>query len=470
MHPAVFWAFGIIVIITVAKAFFLRGEKPNPWRSYSRGRDEYIKPLEGAVSIYGAVVGGFIVFGLVQVGFQGGLTGYILGASYLFGIPFILYSLRRAEKAGFLDKGLLGIDALIRDRFGVFTETMFIVVTSFLFIGVLAGQFIAVLAFIREFIGSEVAVAVSVIGCLLTIAYTVWFGLRGVLANDLLQGAFEFSLSLLIPGAILYQLWGQPINFTPLSQGIGGSYGTAYPILGGLFLILSFIARADLWQRLSLVEPNKQRRVITWVVLGLLFYYIAMTAAGMLLQQNPQILPSASDAPASSLVPLIIRELINNGIIQVICVSGLLIALLSSIDSYLNLVGLLVAKLYLYNVEKDTEIAEDKKGAIKLATSRIATFGVALATIVVAYLMPDLVDIISASFGFIGIIVPVVFVALKRDKPVPDYIGAVPILVSLVILLVSIPFLKKIAFVPATFIGMLLLGALLFFRKNKPAD
>lgn len=463
----VFIAFTMIVTLSVAKSLFLKRKKGSQWIAYAKGTESYIRPLEAGISIYGAVVGGFIVFGLVQIGFEGGLTGYILGLAYLIGAPFLIWALKRAKESDYLGKGLLSIDALLRARFGRYTETMFITITSFLFAGILAGQFIAISTFLKEFSGSEVAAVTLGIGCLLTISYTIWFGLRGVLANDILQGLFEFALSIIVPGVVIYEASKNPIHFSLLSTGIGGQYGTAYPFIAGIFLALSFLVRADLWQRLSIVEPKKQSRVLAAVIIGLFFYYVGMTTVGLLLKQNPDVFPFAQQIPATYFVPVIIRELLGSSILQIICVSGLLLALLSSIDSYLNLAGLFVAKLYLSNVD-DKELKPDQRDAIQVTNARIATFAIALITVTISLLIPDLVDIISASFGLMGVLVPVVFVALKYKKPIPDFVGAISLFVSLILLIMALPFLKKLAFVPATVIGFVLFGALLTISKNKP--
>lgn len=467
MTSFVFWAFAFIVSFSVVKSLILKRKKGSQWTSYAKGTETYISPLQAGISIYGAVVGGFIVFGLVQIGFEGGLTGYILGLSYLIGAPFLIWALKRAKEGDYLGKGLLSIDALLRARFGRYTEAMFIATTSFLFAGILAGQFIAISAFLKEFTSSEVAVVTLGIGCLLTIVYTIWFGLRGVLANDILQGIFEFSLSVIIPGVVIYQALNNSTQFSLRSQGIGGQYGTAYPFIAGIFIALSFLVRADLWQRLSIVEPKKQSRVLAAVIIGLLLYYIGMTSVGLLLKQNPAVFPFAQNVPAASFVPIIIRELISSPILQIISISGLLLALLSSIDSYLNLAGLFVAKLYLSNLD-DKKLEPQQLEAIQLTNARIATFAVALITVTISLLVPDLVDIISASFGLMGVLVPVVYVALKWKRPLPDFVGAIPLFVSFILLIITLPFLKKLAFVPATILGFVLFAALLAVSKNKP--
>jgi Na+/proline symporter len=467
MSNPIFWAFAGIVAISVIKSFFLKWSKEKGWVYYSRATEGHISLLQGILSIYGAVVGGFIIFGLVQIGFQGGLTGYILGFSYLIGAPLLLFSMKRIQKEGLLGKGLISLDALLRSRFGPLTETVFIIVTSLLFTGVLAGQFIAVAAFLREYTGSNVAVVTLAIGCLLTIAYTVIYGLRAVIANDVIQGIFEFSLSIIIPVAVLYYIVGKSWGFSPLSQGIGGEYGASYPIVGGIFLALSFIVRADLWQRLSLVEPKKQKFVIGWVVFGLLIYYLGMTAVGMILQQNPELFPFVKDTPLANIVPVIIREVIGNPVLQVFCISGLLLALLSSIDSYLNLVGVLIGNLYSSQIEKESNLSNQEKNDIRVTNARIASVGIALATVILAILIPDLVDIMSASFGLIGIIVPIVVVALIRKQSMPDYVGAIPVAVSVILLLGTMPSLKKLAFIPATLLGWVLFAVLIATRRTK---
>jgi Na+/proline symporter len=464
MSNLIFIAFAIIIIFTVGKSFFLGRNNNSSYKDYFLD-GVIVKPFTAFISIYGAVVGGFIVFGLVQIGFQGNLTGYVLGASYFLGIPFLLWAMKKIQDGGFFEKeGLIGLDALLKERFGSFTEKMFIIVTCFLFAGILAGQLIAILAFLKSYTDTKVAVIVLGVGFLLTVVYTVWHGLRAVLANDIIQGLFEASLSILIPLATIYFIWGKNWSLALETNSIGGEFGAYYPFLAGAFIAISFMVRADLWQRLALVEKSKQKSVVWCVVIALFIYYVGLTTVGIILKQNPTLFPFIQEASPSSFVPILIREIIGNWVLQVICISGLLIAILSSVDSYLNLIGLMVSQLLLPTFDKN--LSDEDIGKIKVTNARVATLGVAMGTSLIAYFIPDLVDIMSASFGMIGILVPIIAIALLRDKKLPDYVGGIPLAISFVLLLITIPILKKQAFVVALVLGLISFFVLLLFSKQ----
>jgi peptidoglycan biosynthesis protein MviN/MurJ (putative lipid II flippase) len=61
-----------------------------------------------------------------------------------------------------------------------------------------------------------------------------------------------------------------------------------------------------------------------------------------------------------------------------------------------------------------------------------------------------------------GVLVPVVFIALRENRKWPDFVGAIPLAVSVILLLLTVPWLKKMAFAPATVVG-----ALLFFYLTR---
>ena len=75
---------------------------------------------------------------------------------------------------------------------------------------------------------------------------------------------------------------------------------------------------------------------------------------------------------------------------------------------------------------------------------------------------------LSASFSLIGILFPIVYVALIYKGNLADYVGWVTIAVSLIVLVFAIPFLGKLAFIPGVLIGVLtyLMAFIVSVRSN----
>ncbi len=158
--------------------------------------------------------------------------------------------------------------------------------------------------------------------------------------------------------------------------------------------------------------------------------------------------------------------------LQVLCLSGILIAILSSIDSYLNLTSLSLTRFALWRSIpkiKAEELTEIEKKTL-LTNSRLATVVVAIIAGVFAVMIPDIVDLMSASFSVIGILIPVAIYGIVSKRYVSDLSGALPLWTSLIILIITMPFLKKTAFVPAFLLGLIVFIVLVFRDRKMNAQ
>lgn len=457
-------AIGFVLLLGTARPFFFSGR--TGWLEYHRGTQQAVNPFLVSLSIFASLAGGFMVFGLVQLGFEGGASGYVLGATYVIGMPLLAMGFKYVNLSKDGQKGVFIIDAIVEEKYGKATLFCFFLLSSLLFAGVLAAQFSAISFYLRTFTSPGTYVVVLGIGCLGTLAYTVIFGFKGVLANDYIQGILILAVSLIIPCAALGALNdSEGIKFAPLANGLGGDYGIVYPIFGLLTLLPSFLVRADLWQRVRLAH-NRHRG---WVLLGtgllLAWFYFAMTTTGLLFRQNPSLFIFVTDTNPGDLVPVAVERLVTNSWFQVICLSGILYALLSSIDSYLNIVAVSLVRIVIWNVFYDQTISDEKRSRIQTLNARILTIAVFLLAVIMALLMPDIVDLLSASFAGIGILLPVCAIALFKKSANKDYVGSGTIIAGTLVLAISLPFLKKLAFIPAVAVALLVFTVLFFAQS-----
>ena len=473
MNRVLLMAVGVALLVSTLRPLLLRG--PTSWEMYTQGQRHALTPLVGFLSIFSALCGGFLVFGLVQVGYEGGLSGYALGLAYIVGLPFLLWALNKARAIEDLREGWFGIDRIIFRHYGPKTTFCYFLLTSVVFAGVLGGQLLAVSFYLSSFSGLGNWVIVLGAGLVPTVAYTVRYGFRGVISNDIIQGVFALAISFVVPTVVYLQVRALPvISFSRGSEEIVGSYGWLYPIFGFIFLCPSFIVRADIWQRMRIVEKKHQFIVLSATALALVWFYVSMTSAGLLIRQNPTSFGSLQTQNPGSLVPQIIQVLIDNGPLQFLCLTGILFAILSSVDSYLNIVALSTTRLLLWNLESDPSRPAEEKVSILKTNAQVTTLAVGIVAIVLASAIPDLVDLLSASFSLVGILLPVVGWALyRKNGKNSDYVGAIPLATSLVSLIILFPVLRKIAFIPAVLLGFLVFAVLVFIdrkRKTNPQD
>ncbi len=472
----------VITAYLVYKSIYFKKDpnelKSDTWKSFSWGTETYLPPTVAALSIFASLNGGFMVFGLVQVGYQGGLSGYVWSLAYLTGLPIIFWVLKRLAKNSRMRKGLFGIDVMLFEHYGPKSMLAFYLLSGIAFAGVLGGQFLSIGYFLKSIDRFWFLIALFIVGVLGTVCYTIWHGFKGVIFNDVLQSILEFIVSIIFPGSILYFLWQKGnVNFNLVSETIGGDYGTFYPIFGAIFLCLSFPSRADLWQRLARVKNEHYMRVILITTILLVFYYFAMTSAGILLKQNKEIFEISNDMVShpGGLSMALYKKLFSvqpdvfNCVGQVLFLTGVLTAILSSVDSYLNLTSLSLTKFALWRVipkANEAELTQHEQDVMTV-NARIATIAVAVLAGIFATLLPDLIDLMSASFSVIGVLIPIVVVGLFSKRKHRDVTGALPLWISLILLIILLPVLRKFAFIPAISVGLLLFFLMLWIENRK---
>ncbi|MHB2154377.1 sodium:solute symporter family transporter [Calditrichota bacterium GD2] len=461
---------GIFVLISVVKSLLLKGKIS--WLLFAKGTEEgeEISVSFGAISIFTSLAGGFMVFGIVQVGFEGGISGYIFGAAYVFGMPLLAWSIPKVMQKVDIRTGIFGIDKLIFEHYGTKSVIAFYIMTVIVFSGVLGGQFLAVGFYLKTFTGAMNYTIVLGIGLFGTFLYTYLGGFKAVLQNDWIQGLFVICISFIFPFGVLkfaLNASGENLLITPLSHGIGGEYGVAYPLVGGFFLVLSFIVRPDLWQRIRLVNEKKRKYSLALASIMIAWFYFAMTSAGIIIRDNYNLFPMLQNVNSGEYMIRLLNVVVEHNILKIFVLTGIIFALLSSIDSYLNLVALALTRSSLWSqIPKfDNFTAEEKEKLF--GNARVATIAVAIIAGTFAMLIPNLVHLLSASFSVLGILIPVAgYAGLSKTRKTADWIGALTLWSTLIILIFSFPFLQEVSFIPSVVLGNILFFILIFLKKR----
>jgi Na+/proline symporter len=456
-------ALGFFVLLAVGRSLLMRGKFT--WTLYSQGIEvgDHLSVLTAVLSIFSSLTGAFMVFGLVQIGVEGGLTGYLFGLAYALGLPLLIVMGRILESKISLREGVQGLDAFLEKVYGPKTKTCYFVLSAIVFIGVLAGQLVAIKIYLDYFTGLGSFFVVLVIGVVGTFAYTVRGGLRAVIVNDIIQGTAILALAVLLPTAVYMAAGGSTSNFTLQTRSIGGVYGPAYAIVGSLLLIPSFTVRIDIWQRVRLVHRRQRWLVCVIVAVLMLLFYGAMTSVGVLIHSNWTAFEYLKATESGRYVPVLVDHVFSNRWIEALAIAGILFAVLSSIDSYLNLVAVALAKALIPH-DGLSQAEMDRK---LLVNARVLAIAVGLTAIVGAALIPDVVDILSASFGLIGVLLPVFLIGALRTDRRADSDGWIPLSLGIAVLVVCWPFLGKTSFLPAIVVSIgFTMGILLWRVKH----
>ena len=360
-------------------------------------------------------VGGGTSMGLMAMGYESGFAAVGIGVAYVIGFFILARYAGKMNRIGRNEK-IYSFPQFLNSRYTSDSEPgfsrLFSSVVSgvnvFIFFFLLAAQFVAMasllkFAFVIDYIPA------AIISCLVVIAYTAFAGLSGVIITDLLQFIVIVIMIILIflPGINfdtegLTRLTELPANFLN-----GTFYGWAFLIALPLFLAPSVLIRMDIWQRILAAKDEKvAKRVSIISGLGMLPFYIIFPLVGMTMK----IVLDADIEP--KYVTYLFLERHSTEFILGFAIVGLMSALMSSGDSFLNLIAISAVRDFA-GWRKQKSLADRKHIHKEI---RIATLLLGIIALGMALLLPKIIDLMVVGIATIVIFVPITFLALIRKE------------------------------------------------------
>lgn len=409
-------------------------------------------------------VGGGTSMGLIAFGYESGIAAVAIGIAYVIGF-FILFRFagqihRLGAKKdlysfpGFLNKSYLkdGSHSLFSK---LFSSTISLI-NIFIFFFLLAAQFVG-MATLLEFAFDINYLWSAIISCVVVILYTAFAGLSGVIITDFIQFIVIIIMIILIfiPG-----VWDMSEGMTRFSElppkmVNGTSDGLIFLIGVPLLLCWSVIVRMDIWQRIFAAQSEKvARKVSLWSGIGMLPFYIVFPLVGMAVRLNDATIENAKD------VPYLFLESNSGQFMLGFAVVGLLSALMSSGDSFLNIISITAVKDFVgWKRVKST-----KEQVFKKVRIAVIIFGVVAMAIALSF--PNIVDLMVVGVSTISIFVPItLFALIRKDVYRFRAIAFASILAGFVINLIFFTygilepdkFSAKSSFIPAFIVATLVL-------------
>ena len=165
----------------------------------------------------------------------------------------------------------------------------------------------------------------------------------------------------------------------------------------------SVMVRLDIWQRLLAAKDQKTaKRMSIFSGLGMLPFYIVFPLVGMALHL---VAPGPIDPKD---VTYLFIERHTNSFLMGFAIIGLISALMSSGDSFLNIISISVVNDFIrFGKSKDRHSAARMQPKI-----RIATFIFGIIATGMSLIFPKIVDLMVVGIGTIVIFVPATFLAL----------------------------------------------------------
>lgn len=413
MNWLLFWAIAYVLILAVLT---LRHVKSMDIEKYMVNHRK-TGTLLLVFTTLATFVGGGTSMGLIAMGYESGFAAVGVGIAYVIGFIILTFFAAKIHHEGvkfsiysfpqYLNRKYLSGNSAGFDR--AFTASV-TGVNIFIFFFLLAAQFVGMASILKFVLGIDYEMA-AVISCLIVIGYTAFAGLSGVIITDALQFIFIILMVLFIfiPG-INHDTEGlSTLNLLPADMLNGTTYGIAFLIALPIFIAPSVLVRMDIWQRLLAAKNDKTaKRMAVWSGAGMLPFYIIFPLVGMAVRLKL----GGNQIPEDVAWLFLSRHCAEFAF--GFAVIGLMSALMSSGDSFLNVISISSVRDFA-GWNKKGKISDQKQ--YKLIRLASAFFGVL--ALILALLLPQIVNLMVVGIGTISIFVPITFLALIKNNVKP---------------------------------------------------
>ena len=376
------------------------------------------KTLPLVFTVLATFVGGGTSIGLMALGYESGFAAVAIGVAYVIGFGIMWKYAGRIRDYGakhniysfphFLNHTYTSED---KKSFAKTFSATVSGVNIFIFFFILAAQFVA-MASLLKFTFEIGYTTAAIISAVIIITYTAIAGLSGVIITDTVQfiAIVIMIILIFIPGIYSDTEAFARLNELPKEMLNGTQLGIVFLVGTPIFLSWSVLARMDIWQRILAAKDSKTaKKVSLYSGLGMLPFYIIFPLVGMAVRLiiDYEITPDETAG-----VAYLFLERHSSGFLLAFAVVGLLSALMSSGDSFLNIISISAVKDFAgWNKQKNVS----KKQAHKMI--RIATFIFGITALFMALVFPNIVDLMVVGISTITIFAPITIFALIVKNP-----------------------------------------------------
>lgn len=419
-------------------------------------------------TLMGSLVGGYMFFGLTAIGYEAGSVAIAIGIGYCVGLFLLAVSVPKIKQM--MDKyDCDTMDDFIGARYGIKVQTLVTVTNFIFFIAVVAAQFVAMMSYLSV-VSPNISKWLPLLATFVVIFYTALAGYKGVILTDFPQFlVLSLAAVILLVMLLLNTPWSL-VSTLSKSHFSPTGYGIIF-LIGALLLFpLTLYSRSDLWQRISYASsPKYAKRAFLLTIPFLLFFYIIFAIIGIVSRAHlgPGINPEASGLATFSKILSSTQSPIFSELLLIIVSLGIFAALLSTADTNLNIGSVALTKLifikgwknysdkYSYESRFIGDVSIEEKGLITKIKIISAILGIL--ALILAFLIPDIVDIMVACASILMIFLPAVFSALFKGHSIwqAAYASIFLGLISFILLAFTLPN-YKIAFVPSGIIAAII--------------
>ena len=410
MNWLIFWIAVYLIVIVWVALRHLRTSDLDQYLVNNRST----KSVLLVFTMLATLVGGGTSMGLMAMGYESGFAAVGIGVAYVIGFMIMMSYAGKIRDYGakhniYSYPHYLNHKYTSREEPGfsrVFSATVS-GVNIFIFFFILCAQFVAMASLLKFSFGLGYTTA-AIISALIIIFYTAIAGLSGVIITDSIQfiAIVIMIILIFIPGIVSDTEFFSRLDELPSTFLTGTYYGPVFLI--GLFIFLSWsvLVRMDVWQRLLAAKDAKTaRRVSFWSGMGMLPFYIIFPLVGMTMKI---VMDHDLTARESADVAYLFIDRHSTGFVMAFSVVGLLSALMSSGDSFLNIIAISAVKDFVGWGKKKGEVTKEK--AHRMIRLMTIIFGVLALFISLEF--PNIVDLMVVGISTITIFAPITLFAL----------------------------------------------------------
>lgn len=360
-------------------------------------------------------VGGGTSIGLMAMGYESGFAAIGIGIAYVIGFMIMIRYAGKIHSMGVKEKiysfpqflNMRFTDPEKEPRFARMFSGMVTGVNVFIFFFLLAAQFVAMASLLKYAFQMDYTYA-AILSGLVIIGYTAFAGMAGVIITDTVQFIIIviMIIFIFIPGIWMDTEGLSRLSELPAKMVNGTAEGIAFLVALPLFLSWSVLVRMDIWQRVLAAKSDKvAKQMSLWSGIGMLPFYLIFPLVGMTIR-----ITHGSDVVSEDVTYLFLNDH-SQPIILGFAVVGLLSALMSSGDSFLNIISISTARDFLgwKHKEKDSSQLQKSIRIISLVFGILALF--------IALSFPKVVDLMIVGISMIVIYTPITLIALTKKNP-----------------------------------------------------
>jgi len=397
MHSIDYVILSIILFITLCIGLYA-GRNIKNIRSFAVGAQKY-----GFFTVFATLsasyIGGGYTFGISEKVFQFG----IVSAFCLFGFSFqqILVSQFIVPRIS-PHRHCISAGDIMEKFYGKWGRILTGATGALVCMGITGAQVSATGYVFQLFLGIDQSIGI-LIGCSIVLIYSVFGGIKAVVATDVLQFCI---LIIAIPLAFLYGLSHIGSLDTLMATlpknhlSFPGSLSWTEIISLSLSLLLGEALVPPYIQRLFIGKNTRITRlsILSSGLMSIPFFLIAGGLGLLSLSINPQLNPHMS-------LPFVIDTVLPTGL-RGFAVAGIICVIMSSADSFLNASAISIVHDIIKPLKKDVLSTHNE-----LNLTRIATLLIGSGAIVFALCIQSVLDILLYSYMFWApiILVPFIF-------------------------------------------------------------